>query len=159
MSSNPYPDTLKIVLPDAYLTAVGKVNVAWGSLEGVVDLAIRKFCGFELDDPRATILTAHMSWPQKMDILEALVVALKPDYPHLTKFDKTKALLKAAQTGRNKIAHGQLAYEDGQVYKLRATARGKLVPSIEPISLHQIDSIAEDINRAAAATLKAALNK
>jgi hypothetical protein len=64
-----YPDTLNVTLPEPYLIAIGKVSVAWGMLESIVDLAISKFSGFEPNDPRGAILTAHMTWPLKMDIL------------------------------------------------------------------------------------------
>jgi|SRR6185437_3262474 len=160
MSDKPYPDDFTITVPDAYLIAIGKVNVVWGTMEAVVDLAIHKLAGYQLYDPRSAILTAHMTWPQKMDVLESLVTAFKQDYPHLESFfDKAKPLLKKAQEGRNKIVHGQLSYENGQAYKLRATARGKLKASIEPITVREIETIVHDIGRAGAATLKLVLNK
>jgi hypothetical protein len=127
MPDQPYPDELKNTLPDIYLTAIGRVSVNWGMLESIMDLAISKFAAFEHDDPRGAIVTAHMSWPQKMDVLEAFASLMREDYPHLAKFDALKPLLKKAQEGRNRVSHGQWGTQaDGTIHKLRLTARGKL---------------------------------
>ncbi len=108
MNDKPYPDEFSINLPDDYLIAIGKVNVQWGMLETVVDLAIGTLGGFKLYDPRSAIMTAHMTWPLKMDILESLVTAIAVDHPHLSpKFQISKPLLKKAQEGRNRVIHGQ----------------------------------------------------
>jgi len=159
MSDTVYPDEMKILLPDSYLMAIGKVCEAWGSLEGIVDLAICKLAEFDLGDPRGTIITTHMTWPLKMDVIESLISALRTDYPHLRKFEKAKPLLKQAQQGRNKVVHGQWHYENDRVYKLRATARGQLKATVDPITVNEIEAIARNIGRASAATLKAVLNK
>jgi hypothetical protein len=160
-SQKPYPDNFIINLPDAYLIAIGKVSVAWGTLETVVDLGINKFAGFRSVDPRALILTAHMSWPLKMDVLESLITALREEaaYPHLARFDAIKPMLKKAQDGRNRFAHGQWGYQEGKVTKLRATARGKLKASIDTITVADIDLAADDVGRAGAALMKLIVNK
>jgi hypothetical protein len=87
-TAKPYPDNFTISIPDDYLLAIGKVCVAWGTLETVVDLGINKFAGFRSVDPRSLIITAHMTWPLKMDVLESLVTALREDneYAHLARF-------------------------------------------------------------------------
>jgi hypothetical protein len=159
MTDQPYPDNFIITLPENYLTAIGKVTVMWGTLEAVVDIAIRKFAAFELYDSRGAIITAHMTWPLKMDILEALVTELLPEYPQLARFGTVKPLLKKAQEGRNRISHGQWGYENGEASKLRATARGRLRTSIMPITIAEIEAIASDIGRAGAATMKLVVNK
>lgn len=156
-----YPDEFIVTLPDSYLAAIGKVCVAWGHLEQIVDLAIGKFSGYQLYDPRSAIVTAHMTWPLKMDVLESLVDAFRgPDYPWLARFDnQVKPLLRRAQEGRNRIVHGQWGYENGRAGKARATARGKLRARIDPISVADIDGIFHDIGRAGAALLKLVINK
>ena len=156
-----YPDEFAVTLPDPYLTAIGKVCVAWGHLEQIVDLAITKFAGYEMFDPRSAILTAHMTWPLKMDVLESLVDAFRgPKYPWLARFDdQVKPLLKRAQEGRNKVVHGQWGYEDGSAHRARATARGKLRATIDPITLADIDRIFHDIGRAGMALWKLVVNK
>ena len=159
MPDQPYPDEFKDYIPEPYLTAIGKVCVNWGMLEKIMDLALAKLAGFTLEDSRGAIVTTHMSWPQKMDVLEALVNALLLDYPYLAKFDKTKPLLKKAQEGRNRIVHGQWGESDGKIHKLRMTARGKLKASIDLITIEQINAIAMDVGRAGAALLKLVLNQ
>src|SRR5436309_3426251 len=85
-------------VPEPYLTAIGRVVVNWCLLESVMDLSIAKLAAFDLKDPRGIIVTVHMTWPQKMDVLEALVHALEKDHPHLTtRFATAKPLLTKAQ--------------------------------------------------------------
>ena len=150
---------MAVLLPEAYLTAIGKVCVQWSQLEAVTDIAIRKLAGFELLDSRATILTAHMSWPMRQDILYSLVDQFRKDHPHLTRFDELKPIYKKAQEGRNRVVHAAWAFEDGVVSTLRATARGKLKPHIDPISVSDIEDISIAIGTAAAQTLKVLFNK
>jgi len=160
-SPTQYPDNFMVKIPDEYLLAIGKVCVQWGALETVVDLAIAKLGGFRSFDPRAMIITAHMTWPLKMDIIEALITALREDaaHAHLARFDEIKPMLKVAQDGRNKCVHGQWGYDKGNVSKLRATARGRLRASINTITVDDIDKAAGDIGRAGAAIIKLILNK
>ena len=159
MSDQSSPGGFADYIPESYLTAIGKVSVNWGTLEAAMDLAIGKLAGFALKDSRGAIVTAHLSWPQKMDALEALANALTLDYPHLGKFAEVKPLLKKAQEGRNRIVHGQWGEHDGKVHKLRMTARGKLKARIDLITIEQIHAIALDIGRAGEAILKLVLNQ
>jgi hypothetical protein len=145
--------TFNISVPDEYLARIGKISVAWGTLESVVDLALAKLGGFRMQDPRGAIVTAHMTWPLKMDILESLVNALADEHPRLKQYSKVKPLLKRAQEGRNSVSHGSWGYEDGKAYKARATARGRLKASVDPITLGMLDSIVNDIGSAGRAVL------
>jgi hypothetical protein len=148
-----------ITIPDDMLRAIGKVNVVWGVLESVVELSVIKLAGFKVEDSRGAIVTAHMTWPLKMDILEACAVALAPEYPHLAKFGELKPLLKKAQEGRNRVAHGMWGFQNGQTYKSRATARGKLKISIEPITLDEMEAISLDIHKAGVAVIRLVLKQ
>jgi hypothetical protein len=58
-----------------------------------------------------------MSWPQKMDVLGSVAVAMRLCLPHLAAFEDVKPLLKKAQDGRNRFAHGQRRVRDGKVFK------------------------------------------
>lgn len=145
-------------IPAEYITAIGKVCVRWGALESVVDLVIAKLAAFDLMDLRGAIITAHMTWPLKMDVLASLVDALRPDYPHLAIFDVAQPLLKKAQEGRNKTVHGQWGQKDGHVVKLRMTARGKLKTSLDPVTIEEIEDIALDIYKAAAVVTRLVTN-
>ena len=82
-SDMPYPDEFKVILPDRYLIAVGKVCVQWAQLESVAEVTIQKIAGFDLEDNRGAIMTAHLPWTLRMDILESLISELQETYPHL----------------------------------------------------------------------------
>jgi hypothetical protein len=61
------------------------------------------------------IITAHMTWPLKMDTLESLAHALAAKYPELGRLQKAKPFLTAAQNGRNRASHGHWIYHEGKV--------------------------------------------
>jgi hypothetical protein len=163
MDEQAYPEKFEEQnhIPEAYLTAIGRVVVNWCNLESVVDLAIAKLAAFDLNDPRGVIVTVHMAWPQKMDVLEALVHALETDHPHLSpKFEAAKPLLIQAQRGRNRIVHGQWgSHPEYGVVKLRSSARGKLKYGFEPISLDDMAAISLDMGNAGLAVFKMIVNK
>ena len=142
-----------IDIPNDYLLRIGRITVAWGILESTVDLALARLGGFRHTGHRSAIITAHMSWPLKMDIMESLVNALIPDHPQLARFPLAKPMLAEAQKARNQIDHGHGVYRDGQVYALRTTARGKLRPSVTPLTLGALDQALNDIARAGRAVL------
>lgn len=141
-------------IPEAYLTAIGQVCVNWGRLETVVDLAIARLAAFDIYDPRGAIITAHMTWPLKMDVLEAFAATPRIGHPGLAKFPDVKPLLKKAQDGRNRVVHGQWGEKDGKVLKARLTARGKLRSSLDEIAVTDIEGIAADIFQAGRAVLR-----
>jgi hypothetical protein len=80
-----------------------------------------------------------MPWPLKMDILESLARLLEKRHPNLRRFPKLKPLLKAAQNGRNRTAHGSWHFKDGRVVKIRMTARGQLRSSNDAVSIAELD--------------------
>ena len=155
----PHSPTPVITIPDEFLLAMGKVTVVWGVLESIIDISLYKLGGFGNVDARGAIMTAHMPFPQKMDVLEALSKHLAPDYPHLAQFSSVKPLLKKAQEGRNRIAHGNWGYENGVVSRGRATARGQLKISVEPITIAEIEAILLDIHKAGIAVIDLVLKK
>ena len=156
MSDAPTSDDFVITIPKPYLVAMGKVTVVWGVLESLVDLAIARLAGYaSVYDPRPAIITAHMTWPLKMDVLEALAAERAKEDPKLAQFGTvTKPALRRAQEARNQIAHGHWAYQDGKVYRLRTTARGKLKPEIKPISVAEIDAAFGQVSAGGRALLK-----
>jgi hypothetical protein len=154
----PRLDDFETTIPEPYLLAIGRVTVAWGILESAVDLAIGRLLGLGTFDPRSAIVTAHMTWPLKMDVLEALARALARDHPYLAEFGAAKLLLKKAQEGRNLVVHGHWAEQDGKVYRLRATARGRLRTNLTPVELTVIDAARADIWAAGNSLLKTVFN-
>jgi hypothetical protein len=135
-------------IPDDYVLRIGKINVAWGALETIVDLVLARLAGFEENDPRGPIIFTHMTWPLKMDILGALVHAHGPAQPSAAEFASAKRLFAAAQRRRNNTSHGMWAYDDGKVFKATVTARGELKASLDPISLADLDQTIAAIHRA-----------
>lgn len=146
------PKKAKPNLPDAYLLAIGKVCVQWGILETFVEMTIIKLAGMSAEDPRSKITFNHMTWPQRMDVLNSLIDYLTSGYPRLKDFETdVKPLLKKAQEGRNRVVHGFWGFENGKVTLLRATARGKLKLHMDEMTVSEIDSVLGDIHNAAAA--------
>lgn len=146
------PKNALVTLPEPYLIAIGKVCVQWTMLENMVDMILGKLAGMDFLDPRAKIMVAHMSWPQKMDVLGSLIDSLSEDHPRLRGYkDSTAPLLKAAQEGRNHVIHGFYGFEGGKVERQRATARGKLKIQMEEVTVGQIEAVVNDIHAALAA--------
>lgn len=148
-------------LPNEYLVAIGRVTYIWGVLETAMDISLAKLAGInDIEDPRVTVMTTHMSWPQRMDALETFVELLIPENKHLERFALVKPMLKKAQEGRNRIIHARWSVEDnGNVNELKLTARGKLKIRIEPISVTNIDDIFNDIGAANTELMKLILNR
>lgn len=161
MSNTVYPDHMRIILPDLYLLAIGKVCAQWGLLESVVERAIFKFADLP-EGPRQHIVTAHMPWPLRMDILSSLVEELKSAYPHLERYKPTvQPVLRRAQDGRNRIVHAHWSYDSDTetVSILRAIARGQLRTSVTTTTVADIEVVADDIANAAGLLWKLILNK
>lgn len=146
------PSKARILLPDAFFIAIGKVCVQWTSLEYIAELVLIKLTGMEHDDVRGKIVVNHMSWPQKTDIISALIEQLSPQYSRLEGYEtEVVPLLRKAQEGRNRIVHGGWAVENEKVILLRATARAKLKLHMDEITVTQIEEIVQDIHKAVAA--------
>ena len=98
--------------PESYLTELGRMTVLWGSLEALTVAAISKLAGYEQNlDARALVLTAHMNFQQRIDVISALCEQLAEDHPRLANHEPVIKLLKAAQKQRNKFAHNGLGYD------------------------------------------------
>jgi hypothetical protein len=142
----------KVVVPDNFLIAIGRVTVQWNLLEAMLEMMLGKLAGMDvLADARAKIMVNHMTWPLKIDIFGSICNELVDDYPRLKGYRSTLELLNKAQQGRNRIVHALWGYEGGKVTINRATARGKLKVQMEEISVEQIDAVFREINAANAA--------
>lgn len=140
-------DIAQVNLPDSYLAAIGRVCCQWSNLEAIVDLAIKKLLNFDLEDYRIIAITAHMSWPAKINLLGTLISEYKNKHPHLEEFSSIKPILTAAQVSRNKIIHATWGYENDQAVMLRASARGQLKTYTEPMSVEDIEKISSQIGK------------
>lgn len=156
-----YPDCMRVILPDEYLIEIGKVSAQWSMFETILNFALTKLCGMRLEDPTSAIIFAHMTFPQKSDVLSSLVHQLTPAFPHLEVFDEVSKQITKAQKGRNKIMHGLwgMNEETEKVTVSRLSARGKLKPTEEEMSLSNLRSIPTDIGTASSSLLKMIVNR
>lgn len=139
--------------PTEYLTELGRMTALWSGLEASTTVAYSKLAGYdELLDMRAVIVTAHMTFQQRVDAIISLCEHLAPSYPHLADFDITQKLLKAAQKSRNKFSHNGITYDEatGAVSVSYATARGSLKLHTEQIRLADIKEASAKIHEAIA---------
>src|SRR5208283_2347695 len=116
-------------IPDEYLKAIGSVVVHWNYLEQVLNLFFIHLLGKKITDDRSHIIFAHMAFPQKMDVLSALVEKVEklPEYSRFQEYKSSvQPLLKVAQSGRNSIIHSMWGIEAGKMMRASITARGSL---------------------------------
>ena len=91
-----------------------------------------------------------MAFPQKLDVLAALVHEIKESgYAGFDNYKAVESLLKQAQEKRNSLIHAKCHYENGQAVISRITARGKLKMSVTPISVADIRAMSALIYKAA----------
>jgi hypothetical protein len=154
----PFDPTIP-TLPEPYLIALGRVTYLWGGLESIVELAIAKFLGATIHDIKAAIVVAHMSWPQRMDVLESMIHLYEEEYPHLKAFPDVKTKLKKAQDGRNMLLHSKLVMDGDRVMIMRFSSRGKVKISNDELRISDIDSVFSDIGNASMELLKLVVNK
>jgi hypothetical protein len=146
------PTKAQVLIPDAYLIAIGKVTVTWNVLELMLEMMIGKLAGMDIvEDSRAKIMVNHLTWPLKVDIFSALCNELVDGYPRLKEFNQVLALLKKAQEGRNRIVHGLWGCEGGKVTAARASSRGKLKIQQQEVTIEESEVIVENIHLAHAA--------
>lgn len=116
-------------IPDEYTNAIGAVVVRWNHLELIVNLFLIHLLGKEIFENRSHVVFAHMAFPQKLDVMGALVEELVnvPEYVGLQKYkSEVQPLLKKAQSGRNSVIHSMWGMKDGKVMRASISARGSL---------------------------------
>ena len=139
-------------VPKEYLQAIGEVTVRWNALEGLLHLCLIKLLGKEMTEGRSHVVFAHMAFPQKLDVLSALIGELQLPPGHSLGRYKTEVqpLLKEAQTKRNLIIHSIYGVEEGRVLVSSVSARGSLKMKQEPITLEEMTAVSSLIVRAGA---------
>lgn len=130
--------------PDDYLIELGRISALWGTLEHQVNFTISKFAGHDdIFDYRVAILTAHINFKQKLDILGALCDQRRGKYPLLNSYEKVISLIMKAQAKRNKYMHNGLSYnrENQKVEIASLSARGKLKANVEEVTLDDLKNV------------------
>ncbi len=138
-------------LSDEYLVEIGRVSALWGSLEGLIDLAIAKLAGFnDLGDNRPRILSWHSSIPQKFDMISALCDQLCREHPQLGSYRDVIQKMRRAQKLRNKFIHQSIVFDPDKGTTVIGTAsfRGRVKSDISEVSVAEIRQASMAINEA-----------
>lgn len=140
-------------LPSEYLTELGRITTLFGVLESAVNLSISKLAGYEgVLDWRSAVVTAHANFKQRIDILETLCHELHDEgnYEHLKSYKAVLEHIKQVQLKRNRFAHNQLCFDtqSGSVTSSSLSARGKLQPRVDQISLEEMKELSAQIHLA-----------
>lgn len=143
-------------LPDDFLLELGRISALWSALEASLMICLSKLAGF--NDPRNPVpfvLTAHASFPQRLDMLGALCEQLSLDHPELRECSLVLAKLRAAQRSRNRFIHNGLTFnaETGRMEIAVGSARGKLKVSVETVDLMDLRAACIEIHEAQRALL------
>jgi hypothetical protein len=121
------------LLPENYMTAIGRAVLGWNFLESLIlHTSIMALLGDFATDGRAEAVFLHMSFPQKLDALEAMLRIIDPDLAG-TYREQVLPLLKLSQEKRNATLHQTwYPFADG-VRRLNVKARGELKRTLTPI--------------------------
>ena len=138
-------------IPTEYLRAIGEVNVRWNDLDGLINVFLICLLGKSIYEERSHIVFAHMAFPQKLDVLGALVeeVINRRGYSKLKKYKATVLpLLKNAQKGRNLVIHSDWTMRGGEVVRTSVSARGSFKFSSTIATLEEIEAVIQLIEKA-----------
>lgn len=148
-------------LPEEYLTELGRIVSSWTVTEKILGIFLAKMSGYEVDDPRGTILFNNHTIPQKIDTLGCLVELFQEQHPNLRDYPDALSKIRRAQKSRNKFVHSSLQYDPTlkKVVVAYATTRGTLKTKIEAIELVDLKRAAVDIAEANKAIYKVILRR
>lgn len=135
-------------LPLEYLSAIGLVISSSAQTENTLQQFIGALLG--IDNIQTVALTSQMSFPLKNDIIGALAELDAPSINELDKIDDLLEAVSKALDKRNIIAHNNFMRDPntGQVYSHRLKAKGSIKLDLKPISVAEIQQIAEEIYKA-----------
>jgi hypothetical protein len=145
-------------IPDEYLAELGRISVRWSRLESFIEFAMIELLGKKPTEGRSLVLFTHMTFPQKMDLMSALVVEclFNPEYQWLSRYkEKVVPLLNAASKKRNAIIHAKWGVEpDGTVEKSVISARGSLKMERVKVTIGELEEASTSIVKAAEALVE-----
>lgn len=148
MAKYKLPDNWPV--PNEYLLELGRISMLFGLLESQVNVSISKLSGYDSAlDWRSAVSTAHANFKQRVDILETLCHELHDEYPALVGYEAVIKNIKSVQNGRNKYAHNTMGFNEnsGNVELSSLSARGKLKPKIENVSIHDLRDLVAKIHQ------------
>lgn len=136
-------------LPDEWLIELGRISQSWAAFEQFFNLMLQKLAGF--DDPvdaTFTILVAHSSMPQRLDMFSALCAQHLNSYPHLKDYKAVVGKIREAQAARNKFAHNIIGIdkEDSKRATISTvSARGELKVQLTSITINELRAASDKI--------------
>lgn len=136
-------------LPNEFLVELGRISVLFSLLESNVNVAISKLSGYEgILDWRSAVTTAHANFKQRIEILETMLHELHDEHPNLDGYLRIIKSLKSVQAGRNKYSHNTMGVSESseKVELSSLSARGKLKPSLETVSIDDLKDLAARIH-------------
>ena len=128
-------------LDESILAELGRISALWSILEQTMNLCIGKLAGFDvMGDPKSYILVNHSSFPQKLDMIEALCNEMADAYPHLKPHKLAIGKLNTAKNLRNQYLHNVINVnsDTGQMEIAIGSARGKLKVGTKKIAKEDI---------------------
>ena len=115
----------------------------------VFELCLIHLLGKELTEDRSHVIFAHMNFPQRLDALRALLVAIFKDEKHevVQRYETDiLPLLRGANTKRNSGLHSKwMTNKDGTVRRMTLTARGVLKITNVPMTARELEKIGQNI--------------
>lgn len=147
---------VKLNIDDNTLAEIGKVAVMFSYLEhSLSEIITRVFmiggCAREI----GSIVTAELSFKQRISTLESLLLQLGKGTSSIAEFNRIKSLLIQAEESRNKVVHSVWAKpcsanSPHTVVRIKTTARQKVGLRIDTVPMEPEDlrAIVGTINKA-----------
>lgn len=130
-------------LPEDYLREIGRVVVAWNKLESALGYALMlALLGRPFDDLRPFAVFAHMSFPQRLDTLGALLLA-NPNLDQAVSGEYKKVvrpLLENCAEKRNAVLHQDWSVEEDVVHRYDVRARGQVKITYVPVNITELQA-------------------
>ncbi|WP_445356232.1 hypothetical protein ACJJI5_10565 [Microbulbifer sp. EKSA008] len=136
-------------VPDEYLIELGKITVMYGALEFSIDRAISKLAGYEsMLDWRVSVMTAHLTFQQRVNALGTLFEQVSESYPNLSGYAKVIERIKGVQKQRNKFVHSMYTNGDkSEVGIWSLSARGSLTIKSQDVYIQEVRNVSVEIDK------------
>ncbi len=139
-----------LILPEEYYIGLGKIISAAAQAESIVQHAIGGLLGCNAFQADAT--TAHMSMPQRFDILMSLAPMKFDDVIKLQQLNRVVANLRTSFKKRNEYAHNiwcqKYGTDETDVYLEKTTSRGWLKRDVKKVKAQDLQKAATEIYEA-----------
>lgn len=143
-----------IQLSDEHVKSIGKIVVIFAVLEFTISSCIHRLIGaIGTDHPVGEIITAELSFSQKVTLLSSLYKFRLNDTEKLTELEKLLRRVALAEEKRNAVIHSIWASGDTRdtATRIKTTAKRKqgLKFQFQKLSVEELDEIADFIDEVA----------